>query len=344
MVKKRAAFTLIELLVVISIIGVLIALLLPAVQSARESARRTQCTNNLKQIGLALYGYLGDFRVLPPVGGVDATGNSNGTGKDNTGRLLVQTAAVHLRLLTHLEQVPLYNAYNFQLGDVVNSISVPQNTTVMSTAVPGYICPSDSMQGNTGTLVGATGPVKNVNYAMNGGVNRQNSGGVTKGPAWWMGGNPSYSTVVAVSTVRDGMSNTAAFSEWVKGSAGSGTSTDVYTIAKYTNGGSQADITACQAATTILWTNRGEYWTLQDTGRGGPYYHVMPPNSKSCATAMLPYGVADSFIGASSAHNGGVNLLMLDGSIKFVKNSVSPTIWNAIATRDGREIVGADSY
>ena len=340
MVKKRAAFTLIELLVVISIIAVLIALLLPAVQGAREAARRTQCTNNLKQIGIAIYGYLNDFRVTPPVGSVDTAGKSDGTG------LVKQTASVHLRLLTHLEQVPLYNAYNFQLGDVTGGVSVPQNTTVMSTAVPGYLCPSDSFPGNAGNLVGGfAAPVKTVNYSMNAGPNRQNAGGTIKGPTWWLGGNPSYGTVVTVAAIRDGMSNTAGFSEWIKGSAGSNSaySKDVYTIAKYTNGGAQPDFDACNAATTLLWGNKGEYWTLQDTGRGGPYYHVMTPNKKACATAM-PYGAVDSFIGASSAHNGGVNLLMLDGSVRFVKDSVAIGIWNAISTRAGNEVVGADSY
>src|ERR1700733_10229306 len=106
---KRSGFTLIELLVVIAIIAVLIALLLPAVQAAREAARRMQCTNGMKQIGLAMQNYHSSFDVFPPVGSVDASGNSTGSGA------VPQTASIHLRLLNYLEHEVIYNAYNFKL-------------------------------------------------------------------------------------------------------------------------------------------------------------------------------------------------------------------------------------
>ncbi len=183
----RRGFTLIELLVVIAIIAVLLALLLPAVQSAREAARRIQCTNNVKQIGLAIHSYHSAFETLPPVGSVDLMGNSSGSGR------VPQTASVHLRLTNYLEQRALYDAYNFMLGDVVSGNSIPANTTVMSVMVPGYLCPSDDNPGSSENLAtGFDARVACVNYAINGGVNRQNSGAVVNGVAWWLGGNPMF--------------------------------------------------------------------------------------------------------------------------------------------------------
>jgi len=167
MARPRTGFTLIELLVVIAIIAVLIGLLLPAVQSAREAARRAQCTNQLKQIGLAIHQYMTDNDVLPPTGGVDLLGVTTGTGK------VPQNSSIHLRLTNYLEHRDVYDAYNFQLGDVVNGNSVAANTTVMTTSINGYFCPSDANPGSNKNLdIGYTVPVSCVNYAVNAGTNR----------------------------------------------------------------------------------------------------------------------------------------------------------------------------
>jgi prepilin-type N-terminal cleavage/methylation domain-containing protein/prepilin-type processing-associated H-X9-DG protein len=339
MKTTRRGFTLIELLVVISIIAVLIALLLPAVQAAREAARRIQCTAGMKQIGLAMHNYHSAFDSFPPTGGIDRNGNTVGSG------LVPQTASIHMRLLNYLEHIDVYNAYNFKLGDVLGGIAVAANTTVISTNIAGYLCPSDPNPGNSGTLAGGFGtPVTCVNYAPNAGNNRRNGGGAVNGISWWLGGNASYGSLATLAAITDGTGNTAGFSEWVKGKSGAMTPGPnlVYSIATYDNGGAQGDIAACTAATTPLWDNKGEYWTLQDTGRGGPYYHVMPPNKKACAVAW-PFGNADSFIGPSSMHPGGVNLLLMDGSVRFVKDAIAPSVWASLGSRAGGEVIGADS-
>ncbi len=337
--RTRPGFTLIELLVVIAIIAVVIALLLPAVQAAREAARRMQCTNNMKQIGLAMHQYHTSYDVFPPAGSVDILGNSGGSGR------VPQTASIHLRLTNYLEQRAVYDAYNFALGDVLNGSAVPANTTVMSTAIPGYLCPSDANPGSTQDLAGGFNvPVTTVNYAVNGGANRQNSGGYANGTAWWLGSNPYYGCLVRIAGITDGTSNTAGFSEWIKGKSRQDAPglNLVYAIAQYANDGPLNDFNLCQAANTALWDFKGEYWTLQDTGRGGPYYHIMPPDQPACAVTA-GFGNVNSFIGPSSSHPGGVNLLMLDGSVRFIKASINLSNWNALGTRAGGELLSSDA-
>ncbi len=357
MLVKRRGFTLIELLVVIAIIAVLIALLLPAVQAAREAARRAQCVNNLKQIGLAIHNYISTNDTVPPAGSLDANNNSAA----NSG-VIPQNASVHLRLLAFLEQTPVYNAYNFALGDAYTAFAAV-NTTVISTKINAYLCPSDAYPGNSGTISGfTTGTVGVCNYPISGGANRQNYGGSGNGAGWYMGPNTAYSRRVSIASVTDGTSNTAGFSEWVKGQSGTNSlgKNLVYSLtgSTYAFGGFQLDYSACLAAVTPLWDYKGEYWSEQDTGRGGPYYHVMPPNKTACVipsisagtsstsgtgSASLPVGSVDSFIGPSSFHSGGVNVLMLDGSVKFVKDSVAINIWVALGTVNGGEVISSDA-
>jgi prepilin-type processing-associated H-X9-DG protein len=251
-----------------------------------------------------------------------------------------------MRLLNYLEHIDVYNAYNFKLGDVLAGSAVAAQTTVMSTNIPGYLCPSDANPGTIGSLAGGfSSPVTNINYAINAGNNRQNVGGRVNGVSWWLGGNATYGSLTTLATITDGTSSTACISEWVKGKSGAMTpgTNLVYSVATLANGGGQADYNACVGSTTPLWDNKGEYWTLQDTGRGGPYYHVMTPNKPGCAVSM-GFGAADSFIGNGSSHPGGANVLLMDGSVRFVKDSVNLATWLALGSRNGGEVVGADAF
>ena len=144
--RTRRGFTLIELLVVIAIIAVLIALLLPAVQSAREAARRAQCTNNLKQIGLAMHNYLTAHNVFPP--GTAASYNTV-----NPGCMASMGWSAQALMLGYLEHTPLYNAANFMLDPLQND-SHWANSTVLFTRLAAFICPSDN---NAGQQIGQTG-------------------------------------------------------------------------------------------------------------------------------------------------------------------------------------------
>ncbi len=343
--QVRPGFTLIELLVVIAIIAVLIALLLPAVQAAREAARRSQCVNNLKQLGLAIQNYCDVNSALPPTGSSVPAGYTMG----NIG--------MKSRILAFMEQTTLFNSINWTY-----SPQTAQNATVLTTQINTMLCPSDGnvpAYNGTATMMAAGGVQRQVaytNYPNNVGTIFSNNGGMIDGPTYKMY-TPSQGPTLTLAGVTDGLSNTAFWSEWTRGTSNYQTqasyqiyvasmrfpTTNVYSpLINYIN--------SCINSKTIFQGGaseqfaRGSEWMNEWCGRGGCYTHVMAPNTKSCLFSGDGQESSRGLIGASSYHPGGVNVGFLDGSVHFIKNSVNPVTWWAIATRAGGEVISADSY
>ncbi|WP_165075499.1 DUF1559 domain-containing protein [Paludisphaera rhizosphaerae] len=312
--SSRRAFTLIELLVVIAIIAVLIALLLPAVQSAREAARRIQCVNNMKQLGLALHNYHDVHNVLPPGGRQCCYG----------------TWAQFM--LPHMEQTAAYNAFNFNSGAAGLTYSNPMNWTFMAIRLNVFTCPSDFP--NAPTVTQNT-PMQNYNYAANYGntvygqhiFSTVEFGGAPFGNIQPDTARPTM-TCVGFSGIPDGLSGTILLSEIIEGQGN-----DLRgRIFGYADGGAfTAWLTPNSRIPDVMPAG-----TCVNTATNG----LNPP----CTTANAT-GPTDNprYLASRSRHPGGVNSVMGDGSVRFHKNSVAVQIWRSVATTKGGEIVSADA-
>jgi prepilin-type N-terminal cleavage/methylation domain-containing protein/prepilin-type processing-associated H-X9-DG protein len=355
--RTRRGFTLIELLVVIAIIGVLIALLLPAVQSAREAARRAQCTNNLKQIGIGLHNYHTALDCFPP----GATSSRNSLNPSNGGNVCIAWTgwSAQALLLGYMEQSALYNACNFNLDPINNTQAI--NSTAFYTKINSFLCPSDGLAGrtfinsyyaSTGTTTLASGNVDN--------------NACTGGPS---SGLFTYSQVYGLRDATDGSSNTLAFSEGLVGDGGNQRKSYVTGVNKDGLGPSALDASADPTGTQSvlkqctdafvtaapnagLSSNRGWYWAWgADTMT--MFNTIVPPNSTQYQWGQCRFGCGgcgtystdhSNITNVTSRHSGGSNVLMGDGSVRFVKASVAMATWWALGTRGNGEVISSDAY
>jgi prepilin-type N-terminal cleavage/methylation domain-containing protein/prepilin-type processing-associated H-X9-DG protein len=325
----RRGFTLIELLVVIAIIGVLIALLLPAVQSAREAARRAQCVNNLKQIGLALHGYHDVHQKFPMSRAITIV-----AGAVN----LDQAFSAHSQILPFLEQTPLYQSINFHVG-----WASPGNATARGTSLNVFTCPSDARSQLPPGLAGTNYRANEGSTFLFGFGAKSDPTGVNAAQAPPNGmffANESCGVVDA----RDGSSNTAMFSEHVKGDFSQAVATersDTFRPSTYPTDLDHA-VRICR---DMNWRDLA-FQGVSDVGAPwiygyhstSQYYHVSAPNTRSCMFPPLRIMTT-----ANSDHPGGVNVLMGDGAVRFVKDSVHLGTWRSMGTRNLGEVISADS-
>jgi prepilin-type N-terminal cleavage/methylation domain-containing protein/prepilin-type processing-associated H-X9-DG protein len=356
-------FTLIELLVVIAIIAVLIALLLPAVQAAREAARRAQCVNNMKQIGVALHNYHNTNDCFPPGYLVHwkysvSPPTLNGTNYD---------FSVHFRLLPALEQQPLYNAANMSVG-ILNDPLAYINATITAARLSVFLCPSDTppfWAQESSPVAGIIAP-GNSYYASVGscleidGVN--NPGGPPNGVF-------QYAYPIATRDILDGTTNTIAFGEWKIGDGNSAliSLADIVFYGQWPQGvvestpqtampaGAKAFypgwVNACTAALNsarvAAGSDLGSNWAWGRTADTLGMI-LVPPNSPypNCVTDGTSVGAVfhPGMFNLRSNHPGGANVLMCDGSVRFLKNSVNiTTIWS-LGSRAQGEVISADAY
>jgi len=312
---RRAAFTLVELLVVIAIIGILIALLLPAVQAAREAARRAQCQNHLKQLGLALHSYHGAHNVLPPsyLANLAASGATSD-----------RASWITLTLPFH-EKGAVYGLYDSR----VSTGGEAQNTQLHGAKVPIMLCPSDIEVPPVGNPGSSSGPWQLSNYLANNGLGPNTRThlpelSVVK-PGMFM-----VNSKTRLGDVKDGTSNTMMVSECLKVPSPGG-----FPPPAGSNVDWRGNLTYPEYCTF--------HWNHTPNSSNPDWLRTMYCFSiprAPCIGVHSSSGNRRNIVTARSAHPGGVQVLMADGSVRFVQNSIALPLWQAIGSPKGGEAVG----
>jgi prepilin-type N-terminal cleavage/methylation domain-containing protein/prepilin-type processing-associated H-X9-DG protein len=344
---RRRGFTLIELLVVIAIIGVLIGLLLPVVQSAREAARRIQCMNNLKQIGLAVHNYNDSVGTLPLGCAVTF---------DSAKNPVFQGWGITARILPYMDDQAKFNACNFSLAN-----ETPANETAMRVATATYLCPSDGK--NTVIFLDGSQPRNNTNYGFN------------RGDWYVWGASPSApqpnspfraNACVRLAAITDGLSNTLfaadvkSHTPYLLNCSGlilsplgtqpmPGPSDNPATVTQYTG---------CAGPLAELRPDSGHSeWEDGNTSQAG-FTTAWPPNmitpgsfngvsvADTDLIALREENGGPTFaaVTARSYHPGGVNVLLGDGSVHFIKSTIAGRTWRALGSVAGGEVIPADAF
>jgi prepilin-type N-terminal cleavage/methylation domain-containing protein/prepilin-type processing-associated H-X9-DG protein len=333
MSPRRRGFTLIELLVVIAIIAILISLLLPAVQQAREAARRTQCKGNLKQIGLALHNYHDTFKVFPP-GYVDKNGNPNSTPDNDQGPGWCWSAFV----LPYVDQAPLYSQINFNLG-----VGLGTNAAPSQISLPIFQCASDGLQQAfpvyDSSFSAPLTTVAHSNYvgclgweeAFSGAGGNPQAGAGTDGLAGNYGaagvGMFYRNSSNSAANVTDGLSNTIAVGERSSNHAPA-------TWTGAVTGGRCPAWMATQPAQPYSPPPGPAY----DNADYGEAFILSHANASHLPNSDFPVFDPDVFY---SYHVGGCHFLMGDGSVRFISSSVNGSTYQALGTIAGNETLGS---